>query len=30
MHRPQTKIEKEKEILCNKPSQETKFMKMNA
>jgi hypothetical protein len=30
MHRPETKIDKEKEILCNKPSQETKSMKTKA
>jgi hypothetical protein len=27
MHRPETKIEKEVEILCNKPSQQPKPMK---
>jgi hypothetical protein len=30
MHRPETKIEKEMKILCNKPSKQTKFMKRNA
>jgi hypothetical protein len=30
MHGPETKLEKEVEILCNKPSQQTKFMKTNA
>jgi hypothetical protein len=30
MHRLQTKIEKGVEILCNKPSQQTKSMNTNA
>jgi hypothetical protein len=30
MHRPKTKIEKEVEILCSKPSQQTKSMKAKA
>jgi hypothetical protein len=30
MHRPETKIEKRVEILCNKPSQQTKSMITNA
>jgi hypothetical protein len=30
MHKPETKIEEEAEILCNKPSQQTKSMKTNA
>jgi hypothetical protein len=29
MHRPETKIEKEVEILCNEPNQQTKSMKTN-
>jgi hypothetical protein len=30
MHRPETEIEKEVDILCNKPSQYTKIMATNA
>jgi hypothetical protein len=30
MHKPETKIEKEEEILSNKPSQQTKSMKTDA
>jgi hypothetical protein len=30
VYRPETKIEKEVEILCNKPNQQTKSMKTNA
>jgi hypothetical protein len=29
MHRPETKIEKDVDILCNKPSELTKSMKTN-
>jgi hypothetical protein len=30
MYRPETQVETEVEILCNKPSQQTKSMKTNA
>jgi hypothetical protein len=30
MHRHETKIEREVKILCNKPSQQTKSMEINA
>jgi hypothetical protein len=30
MHRPETKIEKEVKILCNKPNQQIKSVKSNA
>jgi hypothetical protein len=29
MHRPETRKEKEVQMLCNKPSQQTKSMKTN-
>jgi hypothetical protein len=30
MHRPETKIERDVEMLCNKPIQQTKSMETNA
>jgi hypothetical protein len=30
MYRPETKIEKEVEMLCNKPSEQTRSMKSSA
>jgi hypothetical protein len=30
MHRPETKIDKEAKIVCNKPNQQIKSMKIDA